>query len=82
MRRFACVIVAAVLKSPQAETLNPVGATKIAVQGADNLCKQLIMDDLLWCGRWDLNPHAPFGASDFKSDASADFATPAGDGSI
>ena len=23
-----------------------------------------------WCGRRDLNPHAPFGAEDFKSPAS------------
>ena len=28
-----------------------------------------------WCPGWDLNPHSPCGKTDFKSVASADFAT-------
>jgi hypothetical protein len=28
-----------------------------------------------WCPGWDLNPHSPCGKRDFKSLASADFAT-------
>ena len=28
-----------------------------------------------WCPGWDLNPHSPYGKRDFKSLASADFAT-------
>ena len=30
-----------------------------------------------WCRGWESNPHAPYGAQDFKSCASASFATPA-----
>ncbi len=29
----------------------------------------------IWCPGWDLNPHSPCGEKDFKSFASADFAT-------
>src|SRR5713226_2119641 len=28
-----------------------------------------------WCPGWDSNPHGPFGSKDFKSFASASFAT-------
>ena len=31
--------------------------------------------DAKWCPGWDLNPHSPCGKKDFKSFASADFAT-------
>ncbi len=31
-----------------------------------------------WCPGWDLNPHFPYGKTDFKSVASASFATRAG----
>ena len=30
---------------------------------------------LLWCPGWDLNPHSAYAKKDFKSFASADFAT-------
>jgi hypothetical protein len=29
----------------------------------------------VWCPGWELNPHSPCGKTDFKSVASADFAT-------
>ena len=33
-----------------------------------------------WCRGWGSNPHDPYGSQDFKSCASASFATPAGSG--
>jgi hypothetical protein len=32
-------------------------------------------EQYLWCPGWELNPHSPCGKTDFKSVASADFAT-------
>jgi hypothetical protein len=35
-----------------------------------------------WCPGWDLNPHSPYGKRDFKSLASADFATRAHENAV
>ena len=37
--------------------------------------KPFRINPLKWCPGWDLNPHSPCGKKDFKSFASADFAT-------
>jgi hypothetical protein len=36
----------------------------------------------MWCRGWESNPHDPFGSQDFKSCASASFATPARENSL
>jgi hypothetical protein len=39
-----------------------------------------IINEITWCPGWDLNPHSRCRKKDFKSFASANFATRAADG--
>lgn len=45
-------------------------------------CKLMSHKSISWCPGWDLNPHSPCGKRDFKSLASADFATRAHENAV
>ena len=45
------------------------------MQRAGQFESSLSPNPVIWCPGWDLNPHTPYGIRDFKSLASANFAT-------